>query len=284
MLFKGCGHNNLYIRYDIIHKFYKYMNLKNSMKKLSILFILLVVFSSIAYADLNYAKQKWIDDVVYHEKTKIEWQAAQKLVAESNTPENVQNVIDKAKISLNAGLDAAIAFFEFQKEKLTGVDISENLKDIIRNDLDENIGVAESLKTDVGNIKTRLEVGLVTLKIVDKYLDLLVDVMRDSGLVFVEKADNRYDKLNNFRDKVESKIPEGKEDDYKDLLDKVESNMNEAKSNIDGAEAKYKSIIQKQGSRIAFQEGNNLIRQSNQNMKLAFENLRLIVIKLRGSQ
>ena len=252
------------------------------MKKLSVLLILLVVFSSVAFADVNDAKQKWIDAAAYHEKTKIEWQEAQKLVAESNTPENTQNVIDKAKISLNAGLDSAIAFFEFHKEKAASADISDSLKNTIRSDLDENIAVAQGLKTDVNNIKTRLEVGLVSLKIFDKYLDLLVDVMRNSGLVFAEKSNDRYDRLIKIKGIVESKIPADKKSEYQDLLNKVDNNLNEAKNNIDSAEAKYKTITQKQGAGVAFGEGNNLIRQVHQNMKLVLDNLELIIIKLRG--
>ena len=92
------------------------------------------MFSSVAYADLSDAKQKWLDAKAYHEQTKIEWREAQQLVTANNTPENVQNVIAKAKISLNAGLDTAIAFFEFHKEKLEAEDISDSLKKCIADD------------------------------------------------------------------------------------------------------------------------------------------------------
>jgi len=66
------------------------------------------------------------------------------------------------------------------------------------------------------------------------------------------------------------------------ILEKIDNNLNEAKNNIDSAEAKYKTITQKQGAGVAFGEGNNLIRQAHQNMKLALDNLELIIIKLRG--
>ena len=128
------------------------------MRRLLILLILIVMFSSVAYADLSDAKQKWLDAKAYHEQTKIEWREAQQLVTANNTPENVQNVIAKAKISLNAGLDTAIAFFEFHKEKLEAEDISDSLKATIRSDIDKNIGVAEGLKLEVDAIDSRLEV------------------------------------------------------------------------------------------------------------------------------
>lgn len=253
------------------------------MRNISIVFVLLVVFSSMVFAHGD-LKQEWIDAKAVHKEARDVWKEAQVLVNSVNTPENVRNVIDKAKISLNAGLDEAIAYFEFQKDKLLDSDISDDLKVVIQADIDNNLGIANDLKNDVAGITTRLQIGIVTLKIVDKYLDLLVDIMRDTGLVFVEKGNNRHDKLDNFRDRIESNIPADSKSDYQELLDKIENNMNEAKSNINSAEAKYKSITQKQGSGVAFREGNNLMRQSNQNMKLAFENLRLIVIRLRGGQ
>jgi len=251
------------------------------MNKLLVLLVLIAMFSSVVYADLNDAKQKWLDAKAYHEQTKIEWREAQQLVTANNTPENVQNVIAKAKISLNAGLDAAIAFFEFHKEKLEAEDISDSLKSTIRSDLDKNIGIAEGLKLDVDAIDSRLEVGLVSLKIFDKYLNLLVDVMRDTGLAYIEKSNDRYDRLSEMRTKLESKIPESRKAEFENALNDIDSHLREAKTNLDNAEAKYKSIIQKQGSGIAFAEGNKLLLEAHRHGKLALEGMKSVVVRLR---
>ena len=251
------------------------------MNKLLVLLVLIAMFSSVVYADLNDAKQKWLDAKAYHEQTKIEWREAQQLVTANNTPENVQNVIAKAKISLNAGLDAAIAFFEFHKEKLEAEDISDSLKSTIRSDLDKNIGIAEGLKLDVDAIDSRLEVGLVSLKIFDKYLNLLVDVMRDTGLAYIEKSNDRYDRLSEMRTKLESKIPESRKAEFESALNDIDSHLREAKTNLDNAEAKYKSIIQKQGSGIAFAEGNKLLLEAHRHGKLALEGMKSVVVRLR---
>ena len=251
------------------------------MNKLLVLLVLIAMFSSVVYADLNDAKQKWLDAKAYHEQTKIEWREAQQLVTANNTPENVQNVIAKAKISLNAGLDAAIAFFEFHKEKLEAEDISDSLKSTIRSDLDKNIGIAEGLKLDVDAIDSRLEVGLVSLKIFDKYLNLLVDVMRDTGLAYIEKSNERYDRLSEMRTKLESKIPESRKAEFENALNDIDSHLREAKTNLDNAEAKYKSIIQKQGSGIAFAEGNKLLLEAHRHGKLALEGMKSVVVRLR---
>ena len=252
------------------------------MKRLLILLILIAMFSSVAYADLSDAKQKWLDAKAYHEQTKIEWREAQQLVNLNNTPENVQNVIAKAKVSLNAGLDAAIAFFEFHKEKLEAEDISDSLKSTIRSDIDKNIGVAEGLKLEVDAIDSRLEVGIVSLKIFDKYLNLLVDIMRDTGLAYIEKSNGRYDRLSEMRTKLESKIPESRKAEFESALNDIDNHLKEAKANIDNAEAKYKSIIQKQGSGIAFAEGNKLLLEAHKHGRLALEGMKTVVVKLRG--
>lgn len=252
------------------------------MKKLLTLLILIALFSGVVYADLGSSKQKWLDAKAYHEQTKIEWREAQKLVTANNTPENVQNVIAKAKISLNAGLDAAIAFFEFHKEKLEAEDISDSLKSIIRSDLNKNIGVAEGLKLEVDAIDSRLEVGLVSLKIFDKYLNLLVDVMRDTGLAYVEKSNNKYDRLSEMKIKLESKIPESRKAEFESALNGIENHLKEAKLNIDNAEAQYRSITQKQGSGIAFAEGNRLLLEAHKHGRLALEGMKSVVVKLRG--
>ena len=254
------------------------------MKKLFLIAVVLLLFSSFAFADLESARLKWLEAKETHLGLQQEWRQAQLLVAANNTQENIENVIEKAKAALNAGLDEAIAFFEFHKEKLTSADVSDELKATIESDLNKNIDVAEGLKDDVNAITTRAEVGVVSLKIIDAYLNLLVDVMRDTGLVFVEKANLRVEKLEEFRDTLQEKVdiaPEDKKEDLDKLMESLNVHIDEAKSAIDSAEEAYNSITKKEGSRIAFEKGNTLIRQSRSHMVLAFQDIRQIVKKLR---
>jgi len=253
------------------------------MKKLLSLIVILL-FSAVVFASVEDARLKWLDAKEKSLELRQEWQEAQRLVAANNTPENTANVIEKAKASLNSGLDEAVAFFEFHKEKLTNEDISSDLKSTIESDINKNIDIANGLKNDVDAIKTRAEVGIVSLNIIDAYLNLLVDIMRDSGLVYVEKANLRVGKLEEWRDKLNEKIalaPEDKKAELNRLMDDLNKNLDYAKQEINDAETKYRSITKKEGSGIAFAEGNTLIMKSRSHMVLAFEDMKLIVKKLR---
>ena len=65
-------------------------------------------------------------------------------------------------------------------------------------------------------------------------------------------------------------------------MNDVDNHLKEAKANIDNAEAKYKSIIQKQGSGIAFAEGNRLLLEAHKHGRLALVGMKTVVVKLRG--
>lgn len=254
------------------------------MKKILAIFAVFLLFSVVVLASIADARQTWLEARETHIELQQEWREAQQLVARENTPENVENVVNKAKVSLNSGLDEAIAFFELQKEKLTTADVSDDLKQTIESDLNKNIDAAEALKDDVNSIQTRVEVGITSLKILDAYLNLLVDVMRDSGFVYVEKARLRVEKLEQFRDMLQEKVnlaPESKKQELEGLMDDLNKNIQDAKDNIDEAEDNYKSITQKEGSRLKFQQGNTNIMQSRNEMLMAFQNIQQIVQVLR---
>jgi len=256
------------------------------MKKLIIFGLIALLLTSFVSASVEEAKQEWFDAVAYHEETKTEWKEAQDLVNADPSDENVENVIEKAKISLTAGLDAAIEYFEYLKEVAEEEDIES--KDTILADLDKNIEKAEVLKLEVDAIQSRWDVGIAVLDIFGKYLEFLSDVMRNTGYVYVEKMDLRIDKIETHRDLLEIKVEavedEENKEKYLEMLAEVDEEIEQAKANVEEAQAEYDQISQPTGSGQLFASGNNEIRQAHANLVQAHAEMVELVLEMRGDQ
>lgn len=156
-----------------------------------------------AVSDASEAKQEWLDAKQKsldaqeaHLDAKVAWAA-------DKTDENNQAVIDTGKDSLNAALDEAEAWLIWKDlEAQENSEIPDELKQSISDDVDENLQVIDELRTDVDSIENRLELGVVYLKIVGKYLELMTDVAKNSGYMWVHIANEKADTTEEFEAKI----------------------------------------------------------------------------------
>lgn len=239
--------------------------------------IILILMQSTAVAALTAieAKKEWrdakqvsLDKQEIHRDAKIEFAA-------NKSEENRQEVVDTGKEVLHAALDEAEAWLVWKDlEAEENPDLPDDLKDTIHADVETNLAKIDELRTDVDGISNQIELGLVFLKIVGKYIELLTDVARDSGMILVYRANVQLDTAEDYEAKLREEA--GKIDDNDAIIDKLDSvkdDLEEARSNVDKAESSYEQVVLPGTPLIKFQEGNNYLRVARTNLLSAMSNL-----------
>ncbi|MBD3312982.1 hypothetical protein GF345_00910 [Candidatus Woesearchaeota archaeon] len=244
---------------------------------LAVLVAVLVVFSAVsAYADSEDARQAWLDaKQVTREKREIHQDAKLEFAADK-TDENRQAVVDTGKEFQHAILDEAEAWLEWKRiEAQENSMIPDDLKDRVIEDVAANKEKIDDLRQEVDDVTNQIELGVVSLKMIGKYFELLTDVARDTGMTWVYIADTHADKIAGFEDKLRE-TAEGI-DDNDEIMEKLNAAQDElesARENIDKAEDTYEQVIAGGTPFIKFREGNMYLRAAKQNMLSAHANLR----------
>ncbi len=245
------------------------------MKKLFTVFFLLVVLvlQTIAVSALtaSEAKQEWRDlKQVSKDKKQIHRDAKIEYAAEK-TEENKQNIIETGKDVLNSALDEAEAWLNWKDlEAEENSEIPADIKDLIKEDVEKNLEKVDGLRSDVDGIENQLELGLVFLKMVGKYFELIADVARNTGKMWVHIANEKIGTIEDY----ESKLREETDDEnIIAKLDAAKEDIEEAQSNVDKAESSYEEVVTPGTPLIKFAEGNNYLRTARTNLLSAHRNL-----------
>jgi hypothetical protein len=207
------------------------------------------------------AKERSREAQEAHRQAKIAWAADQ-------TPENNQLVIDTGKEALSAALDEAEAWLIWQDREVDeNPEIPSDLKTAIEEDVGKNLEKVDDLRDDVAAIKTRVDLGITFLKMTGKYLELLTDVARNSGLVWVNVANDHADTIEVY----EAQLREAAEDmsDNNAILDNLDlagAELDTARTNIENARAEYLQVRLPGTPLIRFSNGNNYLKIARGNM------------------
>jgi hypothetical protein len=241
-------------------------------KKIAIIVILLLLNSlAVSALSASEAKIEWLDaKVVSKEKQEIHRDAKVDYAADK-TVENEQEVIDTGKEVMHAALDEAEAWLIWKElEAQENPFVPDDLKEDISNDVDKNLDTVDELRDDVDNIKTQLEMGLVFLKMIGKYAELLTDVARNSGMMWVHIGNTHLETMEEYEQKLRDATDD---EDALEYLDEAKEDLEEAKRNIDKAEESYEEVVLPGTPLIKFAEGNNYLRTAKTNLLSAHSNL-----------
>ncbi|MGD2142125.1 MAG: hypothetical protein PVH79_01440 [Candidatus Bathyarchaeota archaeon] len=221
------------------------------------------------------AKQAWYnakeasrDAQTEHRAIKVEWAA-------NKTEENNQRVIESGKAVLHAALDEAEAWLIWRNlEVEENPEIPGELKQSIQDDVDANLAKINELRDEIDDVQTRFELAIVFLKMVGKYLELLTDVARNTGLVWVHIANTLADRI----DEYETILREAAEsvtgnEVIIELLDSAIDELDAARANIDLAESEYQQVALPGTPLVKFSNGNNYLRLAKNNLLSAFHHL-----------
>ena len=199
-----------------------------------------------------------------HRQAKLDYAA-------DKTPENEKKVVDTAKDSLGKALDEAEAWLVWKK-----IDAQENplapqsVKDSIKTDADKNIAKIDDLREEVDGIDTQIEAVVVFLKMIVAYVELLTDVARNVGALWVHIGNDLLDEANKYEASLRDTA--SKMSDNSAILAKLDiakSELSKARNNVDNSEAAYKQVKLPGNPFAKFNEGNLLLNAAKTELGLA---------------
>ncbi|MBI5880970.1 hypothetical protein HZB90_02465 [archaeon] len=245
------------------------------MKKTMVVFVLLAVLllQAIAVSALTAedAKQAWLDAKQVSKNVQKTHQDAKITWAADKTPENDQAVVDTGKVVLDAALDEAGAWLVWKNlEAEENSEVPDDIKQSIKDDVDANMAKIDSLRTDVANVKNQFELGVVFLKMLGKYFELVADVARNSGKMWVHIGNTYADTTDEYETKLRA-AAEGmsSNSDIISKLDSARSELEVARRNIDNAASVYEQVRIPGTPVLKFAEGNNYLGAARSNLILA---------------
>lgn len=250
-----------------------------------IVLILMQVVAVTALTSIE-AKQKWMDAKTASKEKQTLHQEAKVNFAVNNSAENNQAVVDTGKAVLNAALDEAEAWLNWKKaETEENTLISQDLKNTILNDVQTNLNKVAALRTDVDSIQNQLGLGLVFLKMVGKYGELVTDVARNSGKVFVEIGNSEITKAESYEAKMRTAAETmSNKDAILQKLNAAKAELSEARTNVVNANNKYNEVVLPGTPLIKFSEGNNYMRTARANLLSVQANLNTAYLLMLGGQ
>jgi hypothetical protein len=236
---------------------------------LILLLILAIVLPQAACAlTANEAKQVWYEAKAQSMEAQELHREAKAAWAADKTPENNQQVIDTGKEVLNAALDEAEAWLIWQElEAEENPELPANLVQTIKADVSVNLGKIDVLREDVSGIQTQFDLGIVTLKMIGKYLELLTDVARDCGLIWAHVMTVHADTAETYESDLRQAA--GTMPDNQDIIGKLDlarAEIQTARKNIDAADAEYEQVRLPGSPLIKFSNGNNYLRIARGNL------------------
>jgi hypothetical protein len=235
---------------------------------LTLLLLIVTIPLSTAALDSSEAKQAWFnaseasrDAQKAHREANIDW-------ASEKTPENNQRVIDTGKTALRAALDEAEAWLRWKEAEVNeDPRIPADLKDTITQDVQVNLGKIDELRVEVDAIDTRVKLGVVFLKMVGSYVELLTDVARNTGLVWVQLMTGHADTIEGFEaDLRDAAVGIPNNGDIITKLDEARDELATARTNINHAQSEYLQVRLTGTPLVKFSNGNNFLRIARGNL------------------
>ncbi len=251
------------------------------MKKiLSIMIVIsLLLLQFVVAMDAGEAKQAWFDAKKHSQDMQWEHKEAKIAHADNPTDETKEEVVVTGKALMHAALDEAESWLVWKKiEAQENPLVPEDIKESIEEDVESNIETIEGLRVDVDGVENQIQLGLVFFKMVGKYAELLTDVARNSGKVWVHIGNTHADTIEAFEEKLRAVA---EDEDAIGLLDKANEELESARSNINKAEDVYRKVHLPGTPLIKFSEGNNYLRAARMNLMGAHRYLNQAYLAMR---
>jgi len=252
-------------------------------KTLTVLATLLMIGSAFALT-ASEAKQLWLDT----KSASIEAQATHRQAkldyAANTSPENNQAVIDTGKIVLNAALDEVEAWLNWKNlEVEENPGVPDYISEAIQSDVEENLGVIDSLRIEVDAIQNRLGLGVVFLRMIGRYVELLGDVARNSGAMWSYIVENRSAIVSNWESTLRTQaLAMTNNTEVIAKLDLARAEIDSADTNIANAKTQYELISVPGTPLINFANGNNYLRIARGDLVSAAGYLKQALILMVG--
>jgi len=181
----------------------------------------------------------------------------------NKTPENEQKAVVSGKAMLNSWLDEAQAWLIWKNlQAKENPDVPSDLKNAIQNDVNTNLEKINQLRNDVASVKTLNQGVAVFLMMVQKYIELLVDVARNTGAVWVVAGNKILDTADSYEAKLRIAAQAKNNSAAIALLNSAKSSLQTARTNVQTAANYYKKTVIGGNPLINFSQGNVYINQA----------------------
>lgn len=210
----------------------------------------------------NDARQDWYEAREVSREAQEEHRAAKVAWAADKTPEKNQQVVDTGKAALHAALDEAEAWLIWKnREAEENPELPDELVQTIGEDVGTNLAKIDALRDEVSDIENRFELGVVTLKMIGKYIELLTDVGRDTGFIWVHVMSVHAETAETYEEELR-RAAEGMPEntDIIAKLDLARAEIGHAEENIDAAEGEYNQVRLPGTPLVRFSNGNNYLQ------------------------
>ena len=207
------------------------------------------------------AKQATKNALSTHNQAKLDY-------ASDRTPENQEEVVETGKTYLQEVLDETEQWLLWKNtDAEDDFRVPESIKNSIESDVEKNIGKINDFREEVDGVDNQLELGIVFLKMIGAYLELLADVARNTGAMWVSIGNNLLDDAEDYEARLRE-AANGISDNSQIIskLDMAKQELSTAQSNVDSAEGVYKLVKIPGQPLIKFAEGNNYLRAARLNL------------------
>ncbi|MBU2561443.1 MAG: hypothetical protein KKD17_04030 [Nanoarchaeota archaeon] len=241
------------------------------MKRTGMVFILTLLLvlqvAAVSAMTAGEAKNAWLTTKRHSVDMQDQHREAKLAFAGDKSEENRQAVVDTGKAVLYAALDEAEAWLAWKKlEAQENPEVPPDVLESIENDVEANLDKIAELRTDVDAVENQVQLGLVWLKMLGKYFELVSDVARNSGAMWVHIADTKADTIEDYEAKLRETAEEAGNEAALSHLDDARSELEIARRNIDNAESTYKLVKIPGTPVLKFAEGNNYLRAAQANL------------------
>jgi hypothetical protein len=219
----------------------------------------------------NDARQDWYEAREESREAQEEHRAAKVAWAADKTPEKNQQVVDTGKAVLHAALDEAEAWLIWKnRDAEENPELPEELVQTIGEDVANNLARIDALRDEVSAIGNQFELGIVSLKMIGKYIELLTDVARDTGLIWVHMMNVHAETAETYEEELRQ-AAEGMPDNAAVIakLDQARAEIQLAGQNIDAANGEYAQVRLPGSPMIRFSNGNNYLQIARGNLLVA---------------
>ncbi|MFC1723972.1 hypothetical protein ACFL0V_07590, partial [Nanoarchaeota archaeon] len=239
------------------------------MKKIITITILLLLLLQTSLAlSTSDAKRDWLDAKQESKNLQQIHREAKADFAGDKSEGNRQRIVETGKDVLNAALDEAELWLEWKEvEAQENPQVPDHIVDAISQDVTSNIEKIDALRDDVDAIENQFGLGVTFLKMIGKYTELLADVSRNSGNMWVYIADTHADKIEDFEQRLRDSAEDNPE--ALDLLDQARDELDRARRNINDASDVYEQVKVPGTPLLKFAEGNNYLRAARTNLLAA---------------
>ena len=200
--------------------------------------LILLQIATVVALTSSEAKQNWYDLKDASRDAQADYTEAKVAHAADPSAENKAALVDAGKIVLHAALNEAEAWLIWKDlEVEDNPEIPSNLKEAIKADVETNLAKIDTLRTEVDAVDTPLELGIVFLKMVGSYFELVADVARNTGKVWVYLGNEYIDTIEEYEAMMRA-AAEGMSDNAGiiEKLDNAKAEIETAQGNVDNAE------------------------------------------------